>query len=334
MQTFPVGVLRRTLAAFRLMCAAAPVAIFLAVPAAGQSFPSRPITIVVGYAAGGQADVLARRVGQRLNEILKTPVVVENRPGGNTLIASQAVAKAAPDGHTLLLVTDGMTTIDPQVQGGSGFDPAQAFELVINMTAAPLFLAAKKDLPADTLPALIAFGKKNPTELTFGTSGPTTPHRIAGEMLKQRGGFAMMHVAYKGTAASVNDLAGGHIPLVIGASAALVPLVESGKIKLLAVTSEKRFPLLPDVPAISETLPGFNLVSYLGLAVTKGTPADVVTKLNEAVNAALSTPDVRDYLQKQGMILAGGSAADFKAQIAADYQARGRIIRDLNIAAE
>jgi tripartite-type tricarboxylate transporter receptor subunit TctC len=334
MQTFPVGVRQRTLAALRLMCAAASMAIFLAVPAAGQSFPSRPITIVVGYAAGGQADVLARRVGQRLNEMLKTPVVVENRPGGNTLIASQAVAKAAPDGHTLLLVTDGMTTIDPQVQGGSGFDPAQAFELVVNMTAAPLFLAAKKDLPADTLPALIEFGKKHPTELTFGTSGPTTPHRIAGEMLKQRGGFAMMHVAYKGTAASVNDLAGGHIPLVIGGSAALVPLVESGKIKLLAVTSEKRFPLLPDVPAISETLPGFNLVSYLGLAVTKGTPPDVVAKLNEAVNMALSAPDVRDYLQKQGMIPTGGSAADFKAQIAADYQARGRIIRDLNIAAE
>jgi tripartite-type tricarboxylate transporter receptor subunit TctC len=143
-----------------------------------------------------------------------------------------------------------------------------------------------------------------------------------------------MHVAYKGTAASVNDLAGGHIPLVIGASAALVPLVESGKIKLLAVTSEKRFPLLPNVPAISETLPGFNIVSYLGLAVTKGTPPEIVAKLNEAVNAALSTPDVRDYLQKQGMIPAGGSAADFKAQIAADYQARGRIIRDLNIAAE
>jgi tripartite-type tricarboxylate transporter receptor subunit TctC len=334
MPTSPLRGFAPLLAALATISFAASAAILFAASAAGQTFPSRPITLVVPYSPGGQADVLARRVGQQLSENLKTSVVVENRPGGNTLIASQSVAKSAPDGHTLLLVTDGMTTIDPQLPGGSGFDPGQAFELVINMTAAPLFLAAKKELPADTLAALIAFGKQNPNALSFGTSGPTTPHRIAGEMIKQLGGFQMTHVAYKGTSASVNDLAGGHIPLVIGASAALVPLVETGKIKLLAVTSEKRFPLLPNVPAVSETLPGFDIVSYLGLAVPKGTPADIVAKLNEGVNKALSNPEVREFLEKQGMIVAGGTPADFKAQIAADYQTRGRIIRELNIAAE
>lgn len=200
--------------------------------AGAQTFPSRSMTVVVGYAAGGQADILARKVAQQLGENLKTSVVVENRTGGNTLIASQSVVRAPSDGHTLLLTTDGMTTIDPMVPGGNGFDPLQAFDLVINLATAPLFLAAKKDLPVNSLAELIEYGKKNPTALHFGTSGPTTPHRIAGEMIKQLGGFQMSHVAYRGTSASVNDLAGGHIPLVIGAATALMPMASEGKIKI------------------------------------------------------------------------------------------------------
>src|SRR5262245_28186723 len=211
-----------------------------AASAHAQSFPSRPIAVIVGYSAGGQADALARRVGQHLGEALKTSVIVENKPGANALLAAQFVANAPADGHTILLVTDAMTTIDPQLPGGSGFDPDKAFDLVINLAKAPLILAAKRDLPVDDLPALVAFGKANPTTLSFGTSGPTSPHRLSGEMLKQLGGFQMTHVAYRGTAASVNDLAGGHIPLVVGAATALAPLAEAGKIKLIAVTSEKR----------------------------------------------------------------------------------------------
>src|SRR5215204_6869043 len=157
--------------------------------AMAQTFPSRSMTVVVGYAAGGQADILARKVAQQLGENLKTSVVVENRTGGNTLIASQSVVRAPSDGHTLLLTTDGMTTIDPMVPGGNGFDPLQAFDLVINLATAPLFLAAKKDLPVNSLAELIEYDRKNPTALHFGTSGPTTPHRIAGEMIKQLGGF-------------------------------------------------------------------------------------------------------------------------------------------------
>jgi tripartite-type tricarboxylate transporter receptor subunit TctC len=201
-------------AALAALMAASTVIIhaFTSHAATAQIFPSRPMTIVVGYAAGGQADVLARKVAQQLGENLKNSVVVENRTGGNTLIASQSVVRAPADGHTLILVTDGMTTIDPMVPGGNGFDPLQAFDLIINLASAPLFLAAKKDLPVNSLADLVEYGKKNPTALHFGTSGPTTPHRIAGEMIKQLGGFQMAHVAYRGTAASVNDLAGGHIP--------------------------------------------------------------------------------------------------------------------------
>ena len=302
--------------------------------AGAQTFPSRSMTVVVGYAAGGQADILARKVAQQLGENLKTSVVVENQTGGNTLIASQSVVRAPSDGHTLLLTTDGMTTIDPMVPGGNGFDPLQAFDLVINLATAPLFLAAKKDLPVNSLAELIEYGRKNPTALHFGTSGPTTPHRIAGEMIKQLGGFQMSHVAYRGTSASVNDLAGGHIPLVIGAATALMPLASEGKIKILATTAGKRFALLPDVPSASETFPGFNVLSYLGLAVNKGTPDALVTALNSELNKVLANAEVREFLTKQGMNVGGGTAAEFTAQVARDRKARGEIIRDMKIVVE
>jgi tripartite-type tricarboxylate transporter receptor subunit TctC len=302
--------------------------------ATAQTFPSRPMTIVLGYAAGGQADVLARKVAQQLGENLKISVVVENRTGGNTLIASQSVARAPADGHTLILVTDGMTTIDPMVPGGNGFDPLQAFDLVINLATAPLFLAAKKDLPVNSLAELVEYGKKNPTALHFGTSGPTTPHRIAGEMMKQLGGFQMSHVAYRGTSASVNDLAGGHIPLVIGAASALMPLASEGKIKILAVTSEKRFALLPDVPPVSDTFPGFNVLSFLGLAVNKGTPEPLLAQLNAELNKVLANPEVREFLVKQGMNVGGGTREAFAAQVVRDRKGRGDIIRDMKIVAE
>jgi tripartite-type tricarboxylate transporter receptor subunit TctC len=227
-----------------------------------------------------------------------------------------------------------MTTIDPMVPGGNGFDPLQAFDLVINLARAPLFLAAKKDLPVRSLAELVEYGRKNPTALHFGTSGPTTPHRIAGEMIKQLGGFQMSHVAYRGTSASVNDLAGGHIPLVIGAASALMPLASKGKIKILAVTSEQRFALLPDVPPVSDTFPGFNVLSFLGLAVSKGTPEPLQAQLNTELNKVLANPEVRDFLTKQGMIVGGGTREAFAAQVARDRKARGDIIRDMKIVAE
>lgn len=302
--------------------------------AIAQDMTSRPITIVVGYAAGGQADAVARAVGTKLSERLKTPVVVDNKPGGNAMIAAQEVARAEPDGHTLLFVTDAMTTIEPQLAGPKKVDITAEFVPIVNMAYGPLILAAANNLPVNSLAELVEYGKKNPESLNFGTSGPTTPHRIAGELLQQRAGFAMTHVAYKGTAASVTDLAGGHIELVIGAASALKPLADAGKVKLLAVTSKERLPILPNVPAIAETYPGFDVVSSLGLMAPKGTPDEVVTLLNREINAILADPAERAALEQQGMIVAGGSPADFAARIKQDYAARGDIIRELKLATE
>ncbi len=326
MKTLTRGFLKHALAAAALLGAAGT--------ASAQSFPSGTITIVVGYAAGGQADAVARAVATRLSESLKTPVVVDNKPGGNAMIAAQAVARAEPDGHTLLLVTDAMTTIEPQLAGPKKIDVAEAFEPVVNMVTAPLILAAANNVPASSLGELVQLCKRDPELLNFGTSGNTTPHRITGEMLQQLAGFKMTHVAYKGTSASVNDLAGGHVELVIGGAGALKPLADAGQIKLLAVTSAERLPLLPDVPAIGETYPGFNMVTFLGLMAPKGTPDEVVALLNREINAILADPAERQSLEQQGLIVAGGSPADFSAQIAEDYQSRGKIISELKLAAE
>ena len=296
-----------------------------------EDYPSRPITIVVGYAAGGQADALARAVGTKLSERLKNPVIVDNKPGGNAMIAAQSVAQSEPDGHTLLFVTDAMTTIEPQLPGPKKVDVAADFEPITNMAYGPLILAAAAGVPANSLAELVELGKKDPQALNFGTSGNTTPHRIAGEMLQQQAGFKMTHVAYKGTAASVTDLAGGHIELVIGAASALKPLADAGKIKLLAVTSKERLPILPNVPAIGETYPGFDMVTFLGLMAPKGTPKEVIEQLNREINGILADPAERKSLEDQGMIPAGGSPADFQATIAADYEARGKILHGLNL---
>ncbi len=313
---------------------AATAAVLFGGAAWAQQFPSKAITMVVGYTPGGQADALARAVGNRLSEALKVPVVVENKPGANGLIAAQTVANARPDGHTILLVTDAMVTIDPQLPGSAKWDPSAALDPIVNLATAPLFLAARKDLPADSLAALVEHGKKNPNSLSFGTSGNATPHRLAGEMLQKLGGFQMQHVPYKGTTASLTDLLGGQISLVIGSSTALEPQAKAGKIKFLGVTSEKRFPLLPEVPPISETFPGFNIDIYFGLMAPKGTPEPVIKALNAEVNKVLSTPEAKEGLAKLGVVPAGGTPSEFRAKIEADLQSRGKLIRELDIKAD
>ena len=305
----------------------------IAVPATAQTYPSRSITILVGYSAGGQADALARIIGKQLGENLKVSVVIENKTGANGMIAAQAAARAEPDGHTVLLVTDAMVTIDPHLATSNHFDLSKAMEPVISISWSPLLLAAANNVPANSVAELVALGKQK-QNLSFGSSGSSTPHRLAGEMLQKYGGFTMTHIPYKGTAASVNDLLGGQIPLLFGAPTAVEPLASAGKIKLLGVTSEKRFPLLPDVPAISETFPQFKIISYIGFMLPKNTPKPVIASLNKEVNRVLATDSMGAWLDKQGMVAVGGTPDDFRRQIEVDYQARGELVRALGITGE
>ncbi len=314
---------------------AAAFAFMGALPAAqAQPFPSRLITIVVGYSAGGQADALARLVGKQLADNLKVSVVVENKPGANGMIAGQGVTRATPDGYTVLLVTDAMVTIDPHLAGSNKFDLAAAMVPVVNMAWAPLLLAASNDLPANSVAELVELGKQKKISLSFGSPGSSTPHRLAGEMLQTYGGFTMVHIPYKRTSSSLTDLLGGQIPLLFGALTAVEPLAKAGKIKLLGVTSEKRYPLLPDVPAISETFPQFKLISYMGLMLPRDTPQPVIAVLNKKVNRILADDTTRVWMEKQGMIALGGTPEDFRQRIEGDYQIRGELIRTLGLTGE
>jgi tripartite-type tricarboxylate transporter receptor subunit TctC len=277
---------------------------------------------------------LARTIGKQLGETYKISVVIENKTGANGMIAAQAAARAEPDGYTILLVTDAMLTIDPHLASSNRFDLASAMEPVINIAWSPLLLAAANNVPANSVAELAALGKQKAQSLSFGNPGSSSPHRLAGEMLQKAGGFTMTNVPYKGTSGSVNDLLGGQIPLVFGAPTLLEPLATAGKIKLLGVTSEQRYPLLPTVPAISETFPGFKIISYLGFMLPKKTPADVITALNKEVNAILATDAMRAWLDKQGMIAVGGTKDDFIRQVEADYKSRGELVRALGITGE
>jgi tripartite-type tricarboxylate transporter receptor subunit TctC len=307
-------------------------ALATAVPhAVAQPYPSRSITLLVGYSAGGQADALARIIGKQLGENLKISVVIENKTGANGMIAAQAAARSEPDGYTVLMVTDAMVAIDPHLASGKQFDISATMEPVINVSWSPLLLAAANNLPANSVAELVAIGRQKTVELSFGTAGSSTPHRLAGEMLQKAGGFTMTHIPYKGTAASVNDLLGGQIPLLFGAPTAVEPLATAGKIKILGVTSEKRFPLLPNVPAIGETFPGYKIISYIGFMLPKNTPKPVIDALNKEINQVLASDPMRAWLDKQGMVSVGGSPEDFKRQIEVDYQARGELVRALGI---
>ncbi|MBR1240151.1 tripartite tricarboxylate transporter substrate binding protein [Bradyrhizobium sp. AUGA SZCCT0274] len=302
--------------------------------AKAQPYPSRSLTILVGYSAGGQADALARIIGKQLGENLKVSVVIENKTGANGMIAAQAAARAEPDGYTILLVTDAMVAIDPHLATSNHFDLSKAMEPVVNVMWSPLLLAAANNVPANSVAELVALGKQKTQNLSFGSPGSSTPHRLAGEMLQKYGGFTMTHIPYKGTSVAVNDLLGGQIPLLFGAPTAVEPLAMAGKIKVLGVTSEKRFPLLPDVPAISETFPEFKVISYTGFMLPKNTPKAVIATLNKEINQILATESMRTWLDKQRMVALAGTPDDFRRQIEVDYQARGELIRALGITAE
>jgi len=227
-----------------------------------------------------------------------------------------------------------MLTIDPHLASSNHFDLSKAMEPVVSVAWSPLLLAAAKDVPANSVAELVALAKQKSQQLSFGSSGASTPHRLAGEMLQKSGGFTMTHIPYKGTAASVNDLLAGQIPLIFGAPTAVEPLATAGQIKLLGVTSEQRYPLLPGVPAISETYPGFKIISYIGLMLPKQTPAPVIAALNKEINTILATETMRTWLDKQGMIAMGGNQDDFKRQIDIDYRERGELVRTLGITGE
>lgn len=261
------------------------------------AWPQKPVTLVVGYAAGGATDVIARLVATKLGEQLGQPVVVDNRPGANSNLGAQIVAKAAPDGYTLYVYTIA-NTINASLYAKLGYDPVKDFEPIGLIAKIPNILVVNNNVPIKSVADYIRFAKESKDGITFASSGSGSSIHLSGEMFKMQTKLNMLHIPYKGSAPAVTDLLGGRVQSMFDNAPSALPHVKAGKLRPIAITSAQRSPLLPDVPTVAESgFPGFDVQSWFSLAAPAGTPQPIIAQLNAALNKALATPDVRQRLQ-------------------------------------
>ncbi|WP_332741064.1 Bug family tripartite tricarboxylate transporter substrate binding protein [Hydrogenophaga sp.] len=285
-----------------------------------QAWPLRPIRIVVPFAPGAGTDAVGRLVAEKLAELLPATVVVENRVGASGAIGAQAVAHSAPDGHTLLLVAAPFTTV-PAALPGAGYEPLAQFTPVGMIATGPLVWAANKDLPARTLAEVVQLAHARPGFYNYGSAGAGGINHLVLELLKVRTGAFITHIPYRGIAPAVLDMMGGQIHLVTGTVPALAPFIRDGRIKALAVTSDRRTPALPDVPSMVEAgQAGFNVLNYFGLVAPHGTPPEVVGRLNAAIARLVTLPEVKARFSLDALEPAAGTPADLGRFLAADLQ--------------
>ena len=309
--------------------------IFISTAVFAQPFPSKPIRLIVPFAPGGVTDTSGRLIAEALGKRLGQPIVVENKAGASGNIGTQQVAVASPDGYTLLLGFDGTLVINPHVFANFPIDVMTDLAPVGMIGDADLILVAHPSFPAKNAQDLIAYSKKQPGGVPYGTSGVGgTPH-IAGELLKQRTGANLTHVPYKGGGPAMTDALGGNIPLVYTAVAGAVQHVKQGRLVAIAVSSARRTPSLPDVPTFIESgVPDFEATSWVALLAPAKTPRAVIDKINRELDAALADPAVVEKLATLGIVPAPGSPANLTERMRADLAKYGKVVKDANIRAE
>jgi tripartite-type tricarboxylate transporter receptor subunit TctC len=298
-----------------------------------QSFPERPVRIIVPLTPGGSPDTIARAIAQGLGSVWSQPVVVENRTGGSQNIGADLVAKSPPDGYTWLLAPDNVFSVNPYL-GKQAFDPLADLAPVTEVARIQFLLVVNASLPVNSVQELVALAKAKPGELNFGSSGNGSPQHLGGTMLQLLTGTKMNHVPYKGAAPAIADLLPGRIQVWIGAANTLLPHVKDGRLRLLASSAAERFPNLGDVPTIGETVPGYALDPWLGLFVPAKTPQDVLMRIHTEVVKILSSPDLKAKLGPQGIDLVTNSPAEFAKFIRDDNAKWGKIIKEAGIRAD
>lgn len=319
---------RRLLASLACVAAAPP----LARPALAQpeAFPSRPVTIVVPFSPGGSTDVVTRLMAERMSAVLGKPVQVENKPGGNTIVGADAVARAQPDGHTALMAAGTTLTINPVVQRNLPYK-VEDFAPIALVSTFPFAVIARHDGPAD-IPALIAAARARPGRITYGTNGPTTLTNVAMLMVLDRLGLQMQDVTYRGDAAQLNDFLAGTLDLLVVAGSTALPVYRNKQGRLLGWTSAERVPSTPDVPTFAEqAAPGLVAESWFGLLAPARTPPAVVGRLNEAAVQALQDPAIRERLTNEGQFLQGGTPARFAEFLRAEAERWRPILSKLEV---
>lgn len=302
---------------------------FAASIAAAQSYPSKPIHLIVPFPPGGPTDIVGRLVGQKLSEGLGQPVVVDNRPGAGGTVGSAAAAKAPADGYTLLYGSTSTLAIAPALYHNLTYDPRTAFAPIMLVSRGAIIAAVNAQVPAHTLQEFIALAKKTPGKLSYSSAGSGTPPHLAAELFKTVAGVDLLHVPYKGGAPAISDLVGGQVQAIFEGHVVLLPHIKSGKVRALAITGQKRDPALPDVPTFAEAgLPSYDVYFWSGLVAPAGTPNDIITRLNGVLVQALNAPDARETLTRQGLEPAPTTPQQFAAFIGSEVERWGRVAKD------
>ncbi len=320
---------------FSWCCGSFAIALCMVLPLAASAqerFPSKPVRIVVPFAAGGSTDIVARYLAEKLTTPLGQSVVVDNRPGAGGNIGAESVARAAPDGHTLLMATTGVMAINQSLYKNMGYDPAKDLEPVSYVASITNVLAVPMELPAANVQELIALAKAQPGKLTFASSGAGSSTHLSSELFKSMAAIDLLHVPYKGSSQALTDLMAGRVSLIIDNMPSALPFIKGGRLRALGVSGTKRSPALPDLPTIAEAgLRGYESLSWSGIAVPAGTPKEVIARLNREINAVLAQPDMRQKLADAGADAVGGAPEGFTDHIRAEREKWSRLIKERGI---
>jgi tripartite-type tricarboxylate transporter receptor subunit TctC len=301
--------------------------------ARAQTYPMRPVRILVGFTAGGAFDIVARLIGQWLSEQLHQPFIVENRPGASTNIATEAAAQAPADGYTLLL--GGATNaINATLYQKLNFNFIRDIAPVAGVVRLPNVMEVNPSFPAKTVPEFIAYANANPGKINMGSPGNGTSQHLSGELFKMMTGVDMVHVPYRGSAQSLGDLLGGQVQVSFDPLAASIEYIKSGKLRALAVTTAVRSEALPDLPTVGDFVPGYEASGWNGVCAPRNTPVEIIEKLNKEINAGLADPKVRARLAELGLTTLAGSSAEFGKLIAEETEKWGKVVRATNIKLE
>ena len=302
--------------------------VLVSTAATAQTWPTKPIHIVVPFPPGGSTDLLARRVGEKLANALGQPVIVDNKGGAGGTIGSDFVAKSPADGYTLLMGVTGTNAISGSLYPSLPYSVTTSFAPVSLVVSAPLVLVKNPTYPAKSAKELIESLKAKPASVSYGSAGNGTSMHLTGEMFKQAGGVYMVHIPYRGSAGALQDLMAGQLQVMFGDLLVVLPQVQGGKIDAIAVTSKTRTPLLPNVPTVAESgLPGFEALSWQGVFAPAGTPPAVVERLNREINKALASADMVEYFGSRGFVLGGSSPDEFRRFVLAETEKWAKIVK-------
>jgi tripartite-type tricarboxylate transporter receptor subunit TctC len=317
----------------RAIAASLLIAILSASQCAADDYPSHPIKWVVGYPAGGTTDILARLIGQWLSEHMGTQFIVENRPGAGNNIGTEAVINAPPDGYTVLLVNPA-NGINASLYQKLNFNFIRDIAPVAGLTRVPNVMEVNPAVPAKTVQEFIDYAKANPGKINMASSGNGTSVHLSGEMFKMMTGLNLLHVPYRGSAPALTDLISGQVQLMFDNMPSSIEQIKAGKLRALAVTTAARSPELPDVPTVAETVPGYEASAWFGMGAPKGTPPDIINRLNKAINAALADPNIQARLRELGGTPMAGTPADFGKVIADETDKWAKVVNAVGVKVE